>query len=228
LHPPNFNYHKTNMKKIFTTALVALLGTGAFAQISQGTVSVQGSVNFGGSGSKYVNSPANTESISRSIHLFPSVGYFVQDGLELGLGLGLNQGMSKYKQDSGESRSKTQSISFSPYIRKYITLTDQLQLHGTGYVTGNIGNSKYKDLHGSSYEETSTSSGYGLGFSPGLTYFATPKLGLTATFGAFSYSRSKNTPKNNPHQSSPYSSSSFTADLTPSSINIGIGYFIAR
>lgn len=173
-------------------------------------------------------SPTTNESISRSFHLFPSVGYFVQDGLELGLGAGLNQSISKYKQDSGESRSRTQSISFRPYVRKYIALTDQLQLHGTGYVTADIGNSKFKDIRESSYEERSTSSGYGLGFSPGLTYFATPKLGFTATFGAFSYSRSKSTPKNNPHQTSPHISNSFAANLSPSSINIGIGYFIAR
>jgi hypothetical protein len=216
------------MKKIFTTALLALIGAGAFAQTAQGTVSVQGSASFWGSGSKYDTSPTNSKSISRSIHLFPSVGYFVQEGLEMGLGLGLNQSISKYSQDSGESKFKSQSISFRPYARKYISLTEQLQLHGTGYLTGDIGNSKIKDIQESSYQESSTSNSYGIGFYPGLTYFASPKLGFTATFGAFSYSRSKNTQKNNPHQTSPHINSSFTADLSPNSINIGIGYFIAR
>jgi hypothetical protein len=216
------------MKRIFTTAMLALLGAGAFAQTSQGTIAASGSVTLGNSSSKYDNSSTNSENISRSFCFSPSIGYFVQEGLELGVGTGFYQGINRYKHESEESKSRSQSINFSPYARKYIALTEQLQLHGTGYVTAGFGNNKSQDYQESSYKETSTSSRYGIGFYPGLTYFATPKLGLTATFGTFSYSRSKTTPKNDPHETKPYTSNSFTADLSPNNIGIGFSYFIAR
>jgi hypothetical protein len=218
------------MKKIFTTALLALLGAGAFAQTSQGTVSVSGSVGFRNESSKTDGTLILGKTISRSSNFSPSTGYFLRDGLELGIGLGLSQSTytQKYKDNDGESKSRTQAISFSPYVRKYIALTEQLQLHGTGYISADYGNSKFRDRRESSYKETSTSSGYGLGFYPGVTYFATPKLGFTATFGTFSYSRGKSTSKDNQNQNTPYISNSFKADLSPSSIGIGIGYFIAR
>ncbi|MDX5418544.1 MAG: outer membrane beta-barrel protein [Hymenobacteraceae bacterium] len=220
------------MKKIFTTALMVMLGAGAYAQtapqISQGNMVVSGSANLGNYSTDYDNSPTNSKDITRSFRFNPSMGYFLQDGLEMGVSLGLYQGLTIYKRDSVESRSRSQNISFSPYVRQYIALTEQLQLHGTVYISASIGNSKYQQYEKSSYKETNTSKSYGIGFYPGLTYFASPKLGFTATFGDFSYSRSKSTPKNNPHQTSPHTSNSFTANLSPSSINIGIGYFIAR
>lgn len=218
------------MKKIFTTAMLALLSAGAYAQTSQGTVSVQGSMSFGSATSKTEDSLILNKTISRGINLYPSVNYFLRDGLAVGISLGLSQDTytNMYQQDEEESKSKSQTVSFSPYVRKYIALTEQLHLHGTGYISVDFGNRKYKDRLESSYKETSTSSGYAIGFYPGITYFATSKLGFTATFGNFSYSREKSTPKNNQYQSSSSTSKSLQADLSPRSISIGIGYFIAR
>lgn len=218
------------MKKIFTTALLAMLGAGAFAQTSQGTVSVSGSVNFRNESGKDLNSNMNTRSSNRSISLQPTVGYFIGDGLELGIGIGLAQFTSIYKWDDGNEKSvsKNNNISLNPFLRKYVALTEQLQLHGTGYVSGGIGNHKTKRNDDDSAEVISTSTNYGIGIYPGLTYFATPKLGITATFGHLSYARSKTKPKKEGNGTYPSDSNTFTADLSPSSISIGIGYYIAR
>lgn len=217
------------MKKIFTTALLAMLGAGAFAQTSQGTVSVSGSVSFRNESGKDLQSTMGARSTNRSIGIHPSVGYFTGDGLELGIGLGLSQSayINKWDDEDERSVSKYHNISLSPYLRKYVALTEQLQLHGTGYISVGVGNQTSKGTDDDSAEVVSTSTNYGIGIYPGLTYFATPKLGITATFGRLSYARSKTEPKKDGY-GNPGDSNTFTADLSPSSISIGIGYYIAR
>lgn len=208
---------------------MALLGTAAFAQTSQGTVSVQGSVNFTQNANKYddtANRPDNNKDLY--IRLSPSIGYFVTDGLELGLGIGVMRNVSRYMSESDESKSKTQSINFSPYIRKYVALTDQLHLHGTGFMSVGFANRKYKEDEDASYEMREKSNEYSIGLYPGITYFATPKLGITATFGSLSYFRNEDTPLNNPHSSATSISNGFAVNLSPSSVNLGIGYYIGR
>jgi hypothetical protein len=107
-----------------------------------------------------------------------------------------------------------------------MALTEQLYLHGTGFAGVGFGNSKSKGFGDSSAKVRSTSNSYSIGISPGLTYFATPRLGFTATFGSLSYTGSKTTLKG--IEGPPSITNSFTAELSPSSVSIGFGYFIAR
>lgn len=220
------------MKKIFTTALLVMLGAGAYAQTapqtSQGNMVVSGSVSLSNettTSDSYTNGGKN---IHRSIFLSPAIGYFVNDGLEIGAGIGLSQYKSISKWDEGKNYSIGQSISIRPYVRKYVPITEQLQLHGSGFVSFGIGNTKSKSNNDSSAKVQSTSTDLGIGLYPGLTYFATQKLGFSATFGSISFSRSKVKPKESYSNSSPEIRNSFTADLSPSSVSIGISYFIAR
>ncbi|WP_018479164.1 outer membrane beta-barrel protein [Pontibacter roseus] len=217
------------MKRIFTTALLALLGTSAFAQTSQGTIAVSGSVSLRHEVSKALEDTSGGKNGYRGINLNPHVGYFVQNGLELGVGLGLSRSTNMYKWDDGKSYIRSNEISLRPYARKYVALTEQLQLHGTGYLSVGLGNRTSKgNEEGASAEVFATSYTYGIGFYPGLTYFATPKLGFTASFGALSYSRGKETPKDDRQYVYPTDSHSFAVDLSTSSVSIGIGYYLTR
>ncbi|SIT74441.1 outer membrane beta-barrel protein [Pontibacter indicus] len=216
------------MKKIFTTAMLALLCAGAYAQTSQGTISVKGAVNFKNENRKVTDSEYGELHSSRSVNLRPTVGYFLKDGLELGVGLGYDRSTSKYKWDDGENYTRFNDISLIPYVRKYVAITEQLQLHGTGYVSFGLGKQTSKNSPESSPDVTSTSTDLGIGIYPGLTYFATPKLGITATFGSLSYSRRKHKPKEDAYRTYSTTYDTFSANLSPSSVSIGIGYFIAR
>lgn len=217
---------KTKLKKLVATASFVLLGAGAFAQTTQGTTVVSGSVNFSNETREFNQPTNNTKYITRGISLAPSVGYFVKDGLEAGLSLWLSQQTSKNKQDEGDSFNRHNRIYFSPYIQKYVALTEQLQLHATGFATVGFGNSKQKNSDASSAKVTGTSNHFGAGISPGLTYFATPKLGFSANFGSLSFSHRKDKPKDS--QYFPRTYNSLSANLSPSSINLGVSYFIAR
>lgn len=218
---------KTNKRKLVATACFILLGAGAFAQTSEGTIAVSGNVNLRKEIIRNHSSVAGEHKlVGRTINLYPSVGYFVKDGLELGIGIGLSQYASKSEQEEGVFFSRNNNISFRTYARKYIILTEQLQLHGTGYATVGFGNGKIKNPSDSSSKLTQTSNDFGIGIYPGLIYFATPKLGLTATFGSLSFSRTKEKPKDS--QQFDRTTNSFTANLHPSSVSVGFGYFIAR
>jgi hypothetical protein len=219
---------KTNMKKIFTTTLLAMLGAGAFAQTSQGTVSVQGSVSLRNEIRKELVDTLGNRNSYGSININPSVGYFVKDGLELGVGLGLYRYTNTYKWSDGKNYSRSNEISLRPYIRKYVAITEHLQLHGTGYVSFGLGNETSKSNEDSSPKVRSTFTDLSIGIYPGLTYFATPKLGITATFGSLSYSSRRNKPREDTYHTNPVTYNTFTANLSPSSVSIGIGYFIAR
>lgn len=214
------------MKKTLAAAVLALLSTGAIAQTTQGTVAVGGSVGFG---TKTRNDEPHTrdvKNIYRSFLINPSVGYFVRDGLELGVSVGLSQSSYKQKNVENANYGSNNNLDLDVYARKYMALTGQLYLHGTGLAGVGFGNSKSKGFGDSSAKVRSTSNSYSIGISPGLTYFATPRLGFTATFGSLSFTSSKTTPK--VIVESPSIINSFTADLSPGSVSIGFGYFIAR
>ncbi|WP_181163625.1 outer membrane beta-barrel protein [Pontibacter mangrovi] len=69
------------MKKLLAAAVFTLLGTGAFAQTSQGTVKLSGSLGF--------NSTSRDDNInqkSNSFNIGPSIGYFIKDNLAVGMG----------------------------------------------------------------------------------------------------------------------------------------------
>lgn len=223
----NSTNQKTNMKKSVFTVFFALLGAGAFAQTSQGTMAVSGSVNFRNETIRNHSSiPTEHKVTNRAINLQPSIGYFVKDKLEVGLGIGLNRYSYKLEQEDDDTSGRNLNVSLNPYIRKYVALTDQLLLHGTGYATVGFGNSKIRNTADNTEEITQTSDNFGFGIYPGLTYFATPKIGFTASFGSLSFSRTKEKP--NDSAQAERTTYRYDANLHPSSISIGFGYFIAR
>ncbi len=220
------------MKKIFTTAMLVMLGTSVYAQTApptaQGSRVVSGSVYFNSGASENTTDSSEDKSIFRSINLYPSAGYFMKDGLEIGATVGLMHQSNISKTEEIKHTTRTKTISLSPYVRKYIPLLEQLHLHGTAYASFGIGNTSSKNNQGSSSVVVSTHNSVGIGAYPGLTYFATPRLGFTATFGNLSYERSREKAKEAQSSNWSRNSNSFRADFSPSSIGIGFSYFISR
>ncbi len=207
---------------------------GAFAQegptqISKGTVVLSGSIQFNQSYYKPDQNPSNMRSINQSLYLSPYVGYMLRDGLEMGMGIGLHNSLSKGTWDEGESRAKSQALYLTPYVQKYVQLTDFLLLHGTGYTSVGFGRSLENDQQDDDYRLTSRNNSFRVGVYPGLTYLATPKLGITATFGGLMYEVSQRTHLASQHQSEhAYRDKGLHANFSPSSLGLGINYFINR
>ena len=210
------------MKKFALIGLLVLLGTGAFAQTSAGNISLGGSIGFSTSSRDELSS----ENKGTMFSINPSIGYFVKDGLELGLNTQLTFGSYTMKSEGTVSQVKSKNFGYAigPYLRKYISITEKLHFTaagGLGYQNSSV---KNPDLD---KELISTTSGYYITATPGLTYFATPKLGFTATIGNIGYTTTTLTEE----QSTPKSevtSKQFNFDLTPATATLGIRYFINR
>lgn len=210
------------MKKFALIGLLVLLSTGAFAQTTAGNISLGGSVGFNTSSQDELNS----ENKYTMFSINPSIGYFVKDGLELGLNTQLVFGTNTTKSEGSASEAKNKDFGYAigPYLRKYVSITEKLHFTATGGFGYQHSRTKNPDLD---KELLSSASGYYITAVPGLTYFATPKLGFTATIGNIGYNSTtitdeQSTPKNE------LTSKQFEFDITPATATLGIRYFINR
>ncbi|MBC5992332.1 outer membrane beta-barrel protein [Pontibacter cellulosilyticus] len=210
------------MKKLFLSGLLALLGTGAFAQTSAGTISLGGSLGLY-SGSMDENT---SERKTSSYSISPYVGYFIKDGLEIGINTRLSFNSSTTETEGSGQEFKTKSFGYGigPHITKYISVTDKLYFTANG----GFGLSGLRTKNPELDEELiSTTSGYYIAASPGLTYFATTKLGFSASIGNIGYVSFTSTDKQaQPERET--NSSNFDFNFSPATATLGIRYFITR
>jgi hypothetical protein len=211
------------MKKLFTVAILGLLSTGAFAQTTQGTKVISGSVGI----SVYSNHLSNGDiKYSNSfIQFYPTMGYLLKDNLEAGVSLGYLHSKSKFSEDGESSdykRITTGNVySFSPYLKKYIPLSEKFALSGSLSAGLRIGKEKdeFTTDHSTITEEKSN--GYFASFIPGVSYFISEKIGLTASFGNVGYSKITTEDENSGDKTT---LKSFGFDLRSSTFGFGFSY----
>ena len=177
---------KTILKMLVVTGMVTGAVMSSNAQISKGSLMFGGSLGANiamesktAVGSVSVTTPGYTE-----WNFSPTAGYFIADGLVVGLGLNLD---SKYMyQVSTTDKSKTENIMASGLgvnliVRKYFEIESKVYFHaqaGLGYSSMNYtdrdkdGASALKD--GDKFSGTTI----GINITPGLTYFVSPKWGI--------------------------------------------------
>lgn len=179
------------MKKLLGAAVFTLLGTCAFAQTSPGTVVVSGSLNLSTSNSEYAKSDTVVnKSSGTAFSLGPRVGYMLGNNFEIGAGLGFSRSVTKTKYfnslgDSYEVTTKANAISISPYLKKYFMLSEQFAL--TGELSAGLSFYKRSTDANTYYQPKSTS--FNATLAPGITYFPTDKLGISAGLGGLRYNQ---------------------------------------
>ncbi|MDQ3393102.1 MAG: hypothetical protein M3512_03155 [Bacteroidota bacterium] len=204
-------------------SLLILIGAICFsftakAQISQGTKSLGGTVNFTSSStmSHYGSAPVQTQN-SNSLTFGPRIGYFISDGLAVGVAL-------QYwgnTQNGNPDIYKENMIALSPFARVYKSLGEQFYIFGEGMISVGAGGSK-------KIEPTRTLQGnntslVGLYISPGFIFFPTEKIGLELSFVGIQFeSRSSKNPEN---RSLKTVNSNFKFGPDSFSPNIGIQYY---
>jgi hypothetical protein len=199
------------MKKafLFLTAAV-VISAGAFSQgkgpWKKGDRMI--GVGFGGisytnseSKTSYSNTPTTYKSTGNSFSLgiYPTVAWFVKDGLAVGGGVSVNFYSSKSKSsnsgsaNTSENTSTQPSFYLSPYARYYFGGSDKgmpfVQLNAQYGIYG--GKSKNTSSGGSSSETTTKPKGdWNAGLSFGYEHMVTPNVGIYGTLG-FNYGKSK-------------------------------------
>ncbi|MCB0556291.1 MAG: outer membrane beta-barrel protein [Phaeodactylibacter sp.] len=113
----------------------------------------------------------------------PSVGYFLVDGL--GLGIGLDYTFNQVRRDKGE-RNEDSDILFGPFARYYLPLADDMAF----FLEASFGFGNSRDdmeIAGQPQNIRTNMTAFGVG--PGLTIFSTSALGIEALF-KYNYARS--------------------------------------
>lgn len=112
------------MKKLVVTASFTLLGAGAFAQTSAGTMVVSGSVGLSGEGYETQLNGGQANNVNNtSFYVSPSIGTFYRDGLEVGIRPGFSFYRNSYGYEGEESIRKNYIVSLSPYKEIYYRKT---------------------------------------------------------------------------------------------------------
>jgi outer membrane protein len=164
------------MKKPLVTLIFFLIAIVATAQTTKGTFSVGGALGIQNSKEEFFDTDSGPGETKVNTFLFePKVGYFLADGMELGLNLSLSSTKREIDfEDADDQKLPTLSeTAFGPYF-KYYMFTSNEKFAFTLNASLLFGVTKQKpeegdDLKGSSLE---------FAISPGFTYFFTDKIGL--------------------------------------------------
>lgn len=190
------------MKKILLAGAVALFGL-SNAQIAKGTTYISGQLGYS------QNENNNTDTKIESFKVLPTVGYFVNTNLAVGLGVGYKNDNTKVTTEGNliptgtfvnENKTTASAFVVAPFVRKYWTLGDKLYIFGQLEVPMEFG--QFKDENnrtetvGSTETKKSTSdkanyTSIGVNVKPGLDYFLNKNWSIEATFGEFGYNTNK-------------------------------------
>jgi len=175
------------MKKKFISLLFlpfGLIPLTSLGQISSGTTLLGGTLNYNSYNIRF-NNDRNQAFKSNSFAVAPKAGYFVSENLVLGLGLGLNTG--RYKNGSTVV-NKQLGYSIGPFMRFYKFLGERTALFGNAAFnyTENNTDAVHSNLELSSLNRIKNIGAY---ITPGLTYFASSKIGIEISLGYISYTK---------------------------------------
>lgn len=218
------------MKKILLAGAVALFGL-SNAQIAKGTTYLSGSVGY--SQEETNNGNLKTE----NFNVLPTVGYFVNTNLAIGLGVGYQTEKTTATTTStignattvSENVIKQPAFVVAPFVRKYWTLSDKLYIFGQLAVPMQFGKTETETSSVTTAgnttisNSTSTEAKYtqiGVTVKPGLDYFLNKNWSIEATIGEFGYSNYK--PKDGD------ATNNYNFGLNLSSVTFGVKYVFAK
>ncbi|MBP2615419.1 outer membrane beta-barrel protein [Chryseobacterium jejuense] len=223
------------MKKILLAGAVALFGL-SNAQIAKGTTYVSGQLGY------TQNENNNTDVKVESFKILPTVGYFVNTNLAVGVGVGYKNDNTKKTESTGtnpltitEGKVTESAIVVAPFVRKYWTIGEKLYIFGQLEVPMAFGQNKVEGTSTttlttpagtttsvSSVSDKSNFTSIGVNIKPGLDYFLNKNWTIEATIGEFGY----NTYKQNVDGAKRVNDYNFGLNLT--SVTFGVKYVFSK
>ena len=165
------------MKKIITSILALSLIFSASAQTSSGDILLDAGTDFSFNSLKLNDiDPGGLNGLSSkssAIELNATGGYFIMDGLVLGLGVAYSSGKTTVDQGGGESVSTTTSLVVGPMLRYYIGETNLW-----GQISYGLGSGKEKDETGGTTTETDDPKLGALGIGLGYAHFLNDNISI--------------------------------------------------
>jgi hypothetical protein len=188
----------------------------AMAQTTQGTISLGGALGISSSTSQTTGG----ESKSTTVFIVPSAGYFLADGMELGLNLAFS---SEKNEFDGEDAGNVNETALGPYFTYYMYTSNE-DFAFTLNASLLFGFSKDSPPSGSDDDEVK---GKSLQFtiSPGFSYFFTDKIGLDFQLQGIGY---RTEDPNTDSDADDDEESSFIFGVSSFSPSLGFKFYFAR
>jgi len=192
-------------------------------QISSGTTLLGGSLGFTTNSNK--NDGASNQNYRyNSFTISPQVGYFIATNLVVGTGLSLNTGYQKY---NSKKQFEQKGYSVGPFLRYYKFLGERTALFGNAAF--NLNQIEVKTLN--SVGELTTNQkqdGLSVLLTPGLTYFASPKVGLEISLGYIGYSTNSSESNLNSSYPNKTKNSGFIKYYGLANSALGVNFYFGR
>jgi hypothetical protein len=165
------------MKKIITSIMALSLIFSASAQTSSGDILLDAGTDFSFTSLKLNDiDPGGLNGLSSkssAIELNASGGYFIMDGLVLGLGVAYSSGKTTVDLGGGESVSTETSLVIGPMLRYYIGETNLW-----GQISYGLGSGKEKDETGGTTTETDDPKIGAFGLGLGYAHFLNDNISI--------------------------------------------------
>ncbi len=202
------------MKKIIVMCVSCLLVVSAWAQTTQGTISLGGALGISSS----TDNNTGGETKSTTVFIAPSVGYFLADGMELGLDVAF----SNEKQElDGDDAGSVNETALGPYFKYYMFTANEnfaFTLNAS-LLFGFTKSSPPSDVDADDMKGSSLQ----FSISPGFSYFFTDKIGLDFQLQGLTFRKSDpNTDADDDERSS------FTFGVASFNPSLGFKYYFAR
>jgi outer membrane protein len=159
------------MKNVFTL-LFLLASVTLFSQVEKPITKGNFLIGGGASGNYNCNKSENDTLRHISVGINPSIGYFIIDGLAVGLSIS-----PSYSSNLGKNKQTSFFCGFGPYLKYYTS--SGFFVGATFYYSTEIQNSNYFNSITDKFESNKNNS-HGLGFTPevGYAYFINSKIAI--------------------------------------------------
>lgn len=215
------------MKKTVILALSLAIGQLSYGQISKGALYVTGFGSISSTSGETSISNSGTTLTTEDSKVFDGAfgiggGYFLTENIAAGLNIGLYS--SKVTPpDTSDPIEKTSGFGVGLFGRYYVPLGESFYFHGQlGFDLSKIKSSEEKS---GVLTENPDLNIFGIGVSPGFTFFPTKRVGLDLSFGYLgwlrtSFEQTVGATTRKGHDSE------FRMNFNMSSVTFGIQYFL--
>jgi len=195
----------------------------SLGQISSGITLLGGSLNYSFSNYR-LNSDDDQVFKNNNFAFSPKAGYFVSENLALGADLSINGGRIKNRSSIDFKQS---GYSFGPFVRYYKFLGQKTALFGNAAF--NYTSDKTKSLNSDQkFVPASSHENIGAYITPGITYFASSKIGLEISLGYVGYTKTLTEQSMNTANYYKNSNSGFVKYYGLANSALGVNFYLGR
>jgi hypothetical protein len=204
------------MTKPILIVIFCLLTGAAIGQTTQGTISLGGALGI----SSTTSQTTGGESKNTTVFIAPSAGYFLADGMELGLNIAFSSEKSEF---DGDDAGKVNETALGPYFKYYIFTANEdfaFTLNAS-LLFGFSKESPPSDVDADDVEGKSLQ----FAISPGFSYFFTDKIGIDFQLQGIAY---RTEDPNTDSDADDDEQSSFIFGVASFNPSLGFKFYFAR